>query len=82
MSMIIEFRALWFYTHYQQALKAAGNAISLKRILGEESNHLTEMAAQLETAGELSDQRVDAFLETERRLYARLLNSLRNATIQ
>ena len=38
MSMIIEFRALWFYGHYQDALKSAGNAISLKRIIGEEAS--------------------------------------------
>ena len=76
MSMIIEFRALWFYGHYQQALKTAGNAISLKRILGEEANHLADMAERLEVADELSDERVDTFLELEHRLYRRLLTAL------
>jgi hypothetical protein len=77
MSMIIEFRALWFYGHYQHALQSAGNAISLKRILGEEANHLTDMAERLEAAGELSDERVDTFIEFEHRLYGRLLKALR-----
>lgn len=81
MSMIIEFRALWFYTYYQQALKAAGNAISLKRILGEEANHLAEMALQLEAIGELRDQSVDEFLAAERHLYTQLLNSLQSTTV-
>jgi len=77
MSMIIEFRALWFYRHYQQSLKAAGNSISLKRILGEEANHLADMAERLEVAGELSDARVDAFIGFEQRLYGRLLAALK-----
>ncbi|MGD2166731.1 MAG: hypothetical protein PVF63_01415 [Gammaproteobacteria bacterium] len=77
MSMIIEFRALWFYSHYQQALKSAGSAISLKRILGEEANHLTDMTERLEAAGELSDARVDTFIAFEHRLYNRLLSALR-----
>lgn len=77
MSMVIEFRALWFYRLYQQALRSAGSAISLKRILGEEANHLTDMAERLEAAGELSDTRVDAFIEYEHRLYGRLLAALR-----
>lgn len=77
MSMIIEFRALWFYRHYQQALTAAGNAVSLKRIIGEEANHLTDMAERLEEADELSDKRVDAFCGFELRLYERLLRALK-----
>lgn len=77
MSMIVEFRALWFYRLYQQCLKRAGHAMSLKRILGEEAHHLADMAHRLETAGELSDARVDAFLSREKTLYARLLDGLR-----
>src|SRR5690606_22598504 len=44
MSMIVEFRALWFYRLYEQALKACGRGPSLKRILGEEGNHLLDVA--------------------------------------
>jgi hypothetical protein len=77
MSMIIEFRALWFYRHYQQALRAAGSDISLKRILGEEASHLSDMAERLESADELSDERVDTFLQYEHRLYSRLLSALK-----
>ena len=77
MSMIVEFRALWFYRHYQQALKAAGSTISLKRILGEEANHLLDMAERLERTGELSDARADAFIALEHRLYSKLLAALK-----
>jgi len=76
MSMIIEFRALWFYGHYQDALRSAGNAISLKRIIGEEASHLTDMTERLEAMGELSESRVDTFIANEQRLYARLLRAL------
>jgi hypothetical protein len=79
MSMIVEFRALWFYGLYQQALQRAQHALSLKRVLGEEQNHLGEMAARLDTDGELSDARVREFLEHERRLYGRLLTALQRA---
>jgi hypothetical protein len=76
MAMIVEFRALWFYGLYQQSLKRAGHAMSLKRILGEERNHLTEMAQRLESAGELSDARIDEFVQTEEQLYRRMLNAM------
>ena len=79
MSMVVEFRALWFYGLYQQVLKRAGLPISLKRILGEEQNHLVEMARHLEQAGELDDARVEAFVTTERRLYERMLDAIENA---
>ncbi len=78
MSMIIEFRALWFYKLYQQSLKLAGNRISLKRILGEEEHHLSEMAQRLESAGELSNARARQFLQDEQRLYSRLLDAMRS----
>lgn len=76
MSMIVEFRALWFYRLYQQTLKRAGHTMSLKRILGEEQSHLADIAYRLEMAGELSDARVTAFLACERKLYERLLGAL------
>ena len=79
MSMVVEFRALWFYRLYEQTLKRHGHPMSLKRVLGEEQNHLTEMAERLETAGERSNARVGAFLESEQRLYARLLDALHHS---
>ena len=79
MSMIVEFRALWFYRLLQQTLKRHGHAMSLKRVLGEERHHLTEMAQRLELDGELSNARVAAFLEHEQRLYARLLGAMQRA---
>ena len=79
MSMIVEFRALWFYGLYQQALQHARHALSLKRILGEEQAHLDDMAARLEATGELDEARVTAFLGVERALFARLLGALERA---
>ena len=79
MSMIVEFRALWFYGLYQEALQRAQHVLSLKRVIGEEQNHLEEMATRLETAGELSDAHVTALLARERVLYVRLLTALDRA---
>lgn len=76
MSMIIELRAVWFYSLYQQALARIDHSMSLKRLLGEEQNHLTDMAERLDHAGELSDERVDGFIQAEHRLYARMLDAL------
>lgn len=78
MSLMIEFRALWFYRLYQLTLNNAGSDISLKRILGEEAHHLSEMAHRLESAGELSNERVSRFAEIERKLFIRILDSIRD----
>jgi hypothetical protein len=79
MSMIVEFRALWFYGLYQHALQRAQHALSLKRVLGEEQNHLGEMANRLEGDGELSDARARELLTHEQRLYGRLLAAMERA---
>jgi len=79
MSMIVEFRALWFYGLYEQALKRAQHALSLKRVLGEEQAHLGDMAERLEAGGELDDTRAAEVLAAERKLYSRLLGSLERA---
>jgi rubrerythrin len=80
MSMIVEFRALWFYELYEQALKRARHALSLKRVLGEEQAHLSDMAERLEAGHELDDARAAQVLAAERRLYERLLGALERAT--
>lgn len=79
MSMIVEFRALWFYGLMQQTLRRLEHPMSLKRVLGEERHHLAEMAERLERAGELSDSRTRNFLGVEKRLYTRMLGALRRA---
>jgi hypothetical protein len=79
MSMIVEFRALWFYGLYQQTLQRAGHPLSLKRVLGEEQNHLGDVAQRLETSGELSDARTEELVGYEKTLYARLLCALQRA---
>jgi rubrerythrin len=80
MSMIVEFRALWFYGLYEEALKRARHALSLKRVLGEEQAHLGDMAERLEAGGELDDERAAQVLAAERRLYERLLGAIERAT--
>jgi hypothetical protein len=76
MSLIVEFRALWFYGLYSDVLQRAGHAFSLKRVIGEEQHHLEEMADTLEAEGELDDARARAFLEHEGALYRRLLGAM------
>lgn len=79
MSMIVEFRALWFYGLYQTALNRARHALSLKRVLGEEQAHLGDMAERLEARGVLRAAHLDRFLAAERNLYTRLLGALERA---
>jgi hypothetical protein len=79
MSMIVEFRALWFYGLYERALKRAQHALSLKRVLGEEQAHLSDMAERLEAGNELDDARAAKVLAAERRLFSRLLGALERA---
>jgi len=79
MSMIVEFRALWFYGLYQQTLERARHPLSLKRVLGEEQNHLGDVAQRLETAGELNDARTAELVGRENVLYGRLLSALQRA---
>jgi hypothetical protein len=79
MSMVVEFRALWFYGLYQQALRKARQALSLKRVLGEERAHLGEMAERLGATGELDTARAMQLLAAERRLFERLLAGLERA---
>jgi hypothetical protein len=75
MSMVVEFRALWFYGLYQEALQRAGHLLSLKRVIGEEQNHLEEMATRLDADGARSDGHTAALLARERALFARLLSA-------
>ena len=79
MSMIVEFRALWFYGLYQQTLERARHPLSLKRVLGEEQNHLGDVAHRLESEGELSDARTAEFVSYERALFDRLLAAMQRA---
>jgi hypothetical protein len=79
MSLIVEFRALWFYGLYSQALQRARHALSLKRVLGEEQAHLADMAERLEAGNDLDDARAAPMLAAERKLYSRLLGALERA---
>ncbi len=76
MSTIVEFRALWFYEHYQQALNRARHALSLKRVLGEERAHLADMAERLEADGDRSGAHAADLLHIEKLLFVRLLRGL------
>jgi hypothetical protein len=76
MSLIVEFRAVWFYSLYQQSLDRQGHSLSLKRLLGEEQNHLTEMAERLAQAGAPGNATMESLIGIEHGLYGRLLESL------
>jgi hypothetical protein len=76
MSMIVEFRALWFYQTYQECLRRHDIDVSLKRILGEEQNHLEEMAQRLAAESSLDSEIVRDALQLERRLYRRMISAM------
>jgi hypothetical protein len=76
MSTVVEFRALWFYELYQQALNGARHALSLKRVLGEERAHLADMAERLEADGDGSGAHAAELLRVEKLLFGRLLRGL------
>ncbi|MEM7173123.1 MAG: hypothetical protein AAF530_23370 [Pseudomonadota bacterium] len=79
MSMIVEFRAVWGYRLYQEALTKAKIKMSLKSLLAEETGHLTDMAERISEIGYFSDQTVAAFCAEESRLFERFLTSLEKA---
>lgn len=78
-STVIEYRAVWGYTIYQRALDAANVSISLKSLLAEESNHLSQMTAALDDP---TPGRLGSFLDTEHGLFERLLGSLEIAVAE
>jgi hypothetical protein len=79
MSMIVEFRALWFYELYQAVLQKARHAFSLKRVLGEERAHLVDMADRLHAIGDSAGIHTAEFLRVEKLLFARLLRGFEQA---
>ena len=79
MSMIVEFRALWFYGLYEQCLKQAGYAMSLKRLIGEERHHLNDMVKRLQLSDDFNAARAQTLLEEEGRLYGGFLGALERA---
>jgi hypothetical protein len=64
---------------YEQALKRARHALSLKRVLGEEQAHLGDMAERLEADRELDGMRAAQVLAAEHKLYVRLLAAIEGA---
>lgn len=78
-STVIEYRAVWGYTIYQRALDAASVSISLKSLLAEESNHLSQMRAALDDP---TPGRLGFFLDVEHGLFERLLGSLEIAAAE
>ncbi|WP_148293648.1 hypothetical protein [Azospirillum sp. B4] len=79
MSLIIEFRAVWFYNHYDAALRQAGSKISLKSLLAEEQGHLADMADRLAALNAWDPDRLLAMCRTETDLFGTLLGRLERA---
>ena len=64
-SLIIELRACWLYTIYQEALEASDYQLSLKSLIAEEDGHLEEMyemcGSDITRLRELSAYETDLF---------------------
>jgi len=73
MSLVVEFRAVWFYRIYQTALKSRYPTLSLKGILGDEEGHLKEMAGSLEAISAFDSALIQRFCIFEQVLFKRLL---------
>lgn len=71
-SFIVELRACWLYTKYQEILKENQTPISLKSILAEEGLHLQEMHDSLAEAGALDDSLTTQFIKMEQELFTKL----------
>ncbi len=78
-SLVVEFRAVWFYRRYQQALERAGSDFTLASLLADEAGHLDDMATRLQAAGQWDRARVEALQDEEGRLYRRLFQALQAA---
>ena len=78
-SLVIEFRAIWFYARYQRCLDEAGFALSLKKLTGEEQVHLQEMGQRLAPATVADEGRLETLLGAEQVLFERLLTGLERA---
>ncbi|ASG23288.1 hypothetical protein [Nitrospirillum viridazoti] len=79
MSLIVEFRAVWFYHLYETALRGAGSKISLKSLLAEEQGHLSDMAERLGALGAWEPARLAAMCRAETTLFGTLLGRLERA---
>ena len=77
MSLIVEFRAVWFYRLYQDVLAAKGLPLSLKSVLAEEELHLNEMTTRLEGLDPQREQHTRAFCAFEAERFRALWDGLR-----
>ncbi|MEA1651776.1 hypothetical protein UAJ10_22520 [Nitrospirillum sp. BR 11164] len=79
MSLIVEFRAVWFYHLYETALRQAGSKISLKSLLAEEQGHLSDMAERLGLLNAWDPARLALMCQAETVLFGTLLGRLERA---
>ncbi|TWB42655.1 hypothetical protein [Nitrospirillum pindoramense] len=78
-SLIVEFRAVWFYHLYETALRQTGSRISLKSLLAEEQGHLGDMADRLKALGAWDPVRLGRMCALETALFGTLLGRLERA---
>ncbi len=76
MSLVVEFRAVWFYRLYQDVLTTKHISLSLKSVLAEEELHLDEMTSRLASLDAMHDTRTEEFCAFECGRFATLWNSL------
>lgn len=79
MSMIIEYRAVWGFRFFQQALNDAGVRLSLKSLEAEEQAHLSHMQDALSRFAAATDDRIHRFVEKERGLFVAMLTAMESA---
>jgi hypothetical protein len=78
-TLIVELRALAFYKIYQDVLKSAGHALSLKGVLAEEDNHLRDIGGGLTASGEDLDSTLPPLIQFEDAKFGALLAGLERA---
>jgi len=79
-TMIVELRAIWAYTLYQEVLAAREVGISLKSVLAEEELHLPQMQSRLYELGEDIAARVPEFALLEDGLFRGLWQAMQQAS--
>src|SRR5512147_1453378 len=68
-SLVIELRAVWFYSLYHEVLSEQSTGLSLRSVLAEEELHLEQMLGRLRELGADPEARVPGFARIEDRLF-------------
>jgi hypothetical protein len=81
MSLVVEFRAVWFYRLHQAVMQRLQPAFSLRGVLAEEQGHLGGMVDALQDLGIYDEALLDGLCAVEGQLFERLLGGLEDALL-